>query len=240
MSQPVVLITGAARRIGAVLARHFHSSGYDVVLHYNRSRSEAQSLCDDLETARPNSATMLQADFVQTTDWQAFLKQSLSHWGRVDVLINNASSFYPTPTGNIDEDAWQDLIGSNLRAPLFLSQAFAPTLKTVRGNIINIIDSNRTLKNYLVYSIAKAGLSTLTDSLAKELAPEVRVNGIAPGSILWPEVNLSKEAKTKMLSKIPLGRQGKAEDIAETALFLANSAYITGQIINVDGGRSLG
>lgn len=240
MSQPVVLITGAARRIGAVLARHFHSSGYDVVLHYNRSRSEAQSLCDDLETARPNSATMLQADLVQTTDWQAFLEQSLSHWGRVDVLINNASSFYPTPIGNIDEDTWQDLIGSNLRAPLFLSQAFAPTLKTVRGNIINIIDSNRTLKNYSVYSIAKAGLSTLTDSLAKELAPEVRVNGIAPGSILWPEVNLSEEAKTKMLSKIPLGRQGKAEDIAETALFLANSAYITGQIINVDGGRSLG
>lgn len=240
MSPPVVLITGAARRIGAVLARHFHSSGYDVVLHYNRSHSEAQSLCRDLETTRPNSAVLLQADLVQATDWQALLEQSLSHWGRLDVLINNASSFYPTPIGEIDEDAWQDLIGSNLRAPLFLSQAFAPILRTTQGSIINILDSNKTLKRYSVYSIAKAGLSTLTYSLAKELAPEVRVNGIAPGSILWPEVNLSEEAKTNMLSKIPLGRQGEAEDIAETALFLSNSAYITGQIINVDGGRSLG
>lgn len=240
MSKRVVLVTGAARRIGAVLARHFHRSGYQVVLHYNRSHSEAQSLCRDLETIRPNSAALLQADLVQTMDWHALLEQSLSHWGHVDVLINNASSFYPTPIGVIDEDAWQDLIGSNLRAPLFLSQAFAPTLKTAKGSIINIIDSSKPLKSYSVYSIAKAGLSMLTYSLAKELAPEIRVNGIAPGSILWPEGNLSVEAKTNMLSKIPLGRQGEAEDIAETALFLSKSAYITGQIINVDGGRSLG
>jgi len=241
MSDPVVLVTGAARRIGAVIASHFHQSGYRVILHYNHSHSEALSLCEDLEAIRPNSAVLLQADLIQTTDWDVLLEQSLSHWGCVDVLINNASSFYPTPIGTINEDAWQDLMGSNLRAPLFLSQAFAPTLKIAKGSIINIIDihGRKPLKNHPVYSISKAGLAMLTHSLAKELAPEVRVNGISPGSIVWPEATLSEDRKTKILEEIPLGRQGNKEDIAETALFLANSAYITGQIINVDGGRSL-
>ncbi len=244
MTTRVALITGAARRIGAVLATSFHGAGYNVILHYLNSEAEAIALQTHLNQLRNNSATLLQADLTDTNDWGSLALECTEHWGRIDVLVNNASVFYPTLVGNVTVDMWQELIGSNLRAPFFLSQALIPALNKSTGNIINIVDihAEKPLKDYPVYSIAKAGLAMLTQSLAKELAPHIRVNGVAPGTILWPEdkATLSESAKENILNKVPLGRQGTPEDIARTVLFLADDApYITGQIINVDGGRSV-
>ncbi len=241
---PVALITGAARRIGASIARALHAAGHRVIIHYRQSATEAQALCTELNRLRADSALALTADLSQLDDIQRLASQAAEHWQRLDLLINNASSFYPTPVDSATEEQWDDLIGSNLKAPFFLAQALAPSLKQSRGCIINMADihAERPLKNHSLYCLAKAGNVMLTKSLAKELAPDIRVNGIAPGAIMWPEQEseLSQTGKQEILQRIPLSRSGEAEDIAKTVLFLAQQApYISGQILAVDGGRSL-
>ncbi|HEX5055137.1 MAG TPA: pteridine reductase [Gammaproteobacteria bacterium] len=239
---PVALITGGARRIGASIAQTLHASGFNIVLHYRSSAAEAEELVAALNRQRPESAICVQTDLLLTAQLPGLITRAVEVWGRLDALINNASSFYPTPVGDIDETAWDDLIGSNLKAPLFLSQAAVPHLKTSGGGIVNIVDvhAERPMRKYVVYSAAKAGLALLTKSLARELAPEVRVNGVAPGSILWPEHEMPQEDRASILQRIPLQRAGTAEDIALAVKFLLLEApYITGHILPVDGGRSL-
>jgi len=245
----VALVTGAAKRIGAEVARQLHASGFNLIIHYNNSAEQAAALIDELNRIRENSAAGLKADLNDQSHVIRLSQESLAIWERMDLLVNNASSFYPTPIGEATNEDWENLINSNLKAPFFLVQALAPALKKSRGCVINIADiyAQRPLKNHSIYSIAKAGNVMLTKSLAQELAPEVRVNGIAPGAILWPEDDykkpgaaLSGEKKEKILDQIPLQQRGQALDIAKTILFLAKDApYITGQIIVVDGGRSI-
>ena len=244
MKEKVALITGAALRIGAAMVRSFHKEGFNIILHYNRSEQAAKELQKQLCSVREDSVRLLQLDLVSCTDWNEVSAFCQDQWGRLDVLINNASSFYPTALGRIEEKDWDDLLGTNLKAPFFLSQALAPVLRENAGTIVNIVDihATRPLKNYSLYSVAKSGLVMLTRSLAKELAPEVRVNGIAPGAILWPEnkAELTDETRANIIRQIPLKRQGAPEDVARTAVFLAtNAPYINGQILAVDGGRSL-
>lgn len=246
MSQetPVALITGAGRRIGAAMAKTLHTAGYRILVHYRQSASDAEALVTALNNERADSAHALCADLTDIAAVQTLAQQAQDHWGRLDVLINNASSFYPTLVGEITAEHWQDLFASNAQAPLFLSQALAPALKQQRGCIINIADIHalKPLKGYTTYCMAKAANTMLTQSLARELAPEVRVNSIAPGAILWPEneAEIDDNTKQQMLDEIPLQRTGTEADIARTALFLIQQAdYITGQIIAVDGGRSL-
>ena len=243
LDDKVALITGAARRIGATIARRLHDNGARVAIHYRGSAAEAEALAAKLNAARSNSAATFQADLHDTAALPE-LVAAVTAWGRsVDILVNNASSFYPTPPGEITEADWDDLIGSNLKAPLFLSQAALAELRKARGVIINMIDihAQRPLKNHLVYGPAKAGLAMLTRSLAKDLAPEIRVNGIAPGAILWPEEEMSDATKQNILDQVPLGRPGDPDDIAGCVLYLVRDAsYVTGQIIAVDGGRSVG
>jgi pteridine reductase len=237
-----LLITGAARRVGAVIAEHLHAAGMNLCIHYRSSFAAAQALKERLEGRRPDSVFLVQADLMEFPALENLVEQAYNRWGRLDALINNASTFYPTPVGRITEAHWNDLLGSNLKAPLFLSQAAAPYLKAVEGNIVNIVDihAERPLKGHPVYSIAKAGLAMLTKSMARELGPEVRVNGIAPGAILWPETEDSEATRAMILDRTALKRRGSPEDIARTALFLIRDAhYVTGQIIAVDGGRSL-
>ena len=237
-----VLITGAAKRIGAALARGFHAAGANVAIHYHRSASEAERLRDELNTSRKNSAIATSANLLDLAQLPDIVERTVAAFGRLDVLINNASSFYPTPVGTISPEQWQDLMGTNLKAPLFLSQAAAPFLKRANGSIINMIDihAQRPLRNHPVYSTAKAGLAMLTKSLARELGPEIRVNGIAPGPILWPEGGIDRELEEEIISKTVLKRRGSPEDIVRTALFLAAEAtYVTGQILAVDGGRGI-
>lgn len=241
---PVALLTGAARRIGATTARTLHAAGYRVAIHYRNSRQDAETLCDELNTRRPESAVALQADLGQVKEIEQLAQNALKQWGRIDALINNASSFYPTPVGKANEDQWNDLMGSNLKAPFFLAQALATPLRKTRGAIISIADihADRPLKNHPIYCAAKAGNVMLTKSLAREFAPKVRVNGIAPGAILWPEqeAELDDDGKATILDRVPLNRPGDPQDIADTILFLLTRApYITGQIIAVDGGRSV-
>ncbi len=241
---PVALLTGAARRIGATTARTLHEAGYRVVIHYRGSREDAEALRDELNARRPDSALALQADLSQLEDIEQLAQDALKQWGRIDALVNNASSFYPTPVGEASEEQWNDLMNSNLKAPFFLAQALAESLRENRGAIITIADihAERPLKNHPIYCAAKAGNVMLTKSLARELAPEVRVNGIAPGAILWPEqeAELDDKSKAKVLDRVPLKRPGDPQDIADTILFLLTKApYITGQIIAVDGGRSV-
>ncbi|UZJ42885.1 pteridine reductase [Marinimicrobium sp. C6131] len=241
---PVALLTGAARRIGAVTAKTLHAYGYRVIIHYRGSKEAAESLCDELNALRPDSAVALQADLSQLKDIRRLADMALKRWGRIDALINNASSFYPTPLGEASEDQWNDLMSSNLKAPFFLAQALADALKETEGAIITLADiqADRPLKNHPIYCAAKAGNVMLTKSLARELAPEVRVNGIAPGAILWPEqeAELDDSGKASILDRVPLNRPGDPRDIADTILFLLTRApYITGQIIAVDGGRSV-
>ena len=245
----VALVTGAAKRIGAEIARQLHASGFNLVIHYNHSMVAANKLIEELNSARKNSAVGAKADLNDHSQVIQLARQSTAHWQRLDLLVNNASSFFPTPLNNATEQDWDNLINSNLKAPFFLSQLLAESLKKNRGCIINIADiyAQRPLKNHSIYSIAKAGNVMITKSLAQELAPDVRVNGIAPGAILWPddyykksEDQLSDENKEKMLAQIPLQQRGQVQDIARTILFLAKDApYITGQIIAVDGGRSI-
>lgn len=238
----VVMVTGAARRIGAELVRHLHHSGMNIILHYRSSEHDAASLASDLNAKRADSIKLLQGDLKEYANSKNLIQQAAALFGRIDVLINNASSFYPTDLNEINEDRWDDLIGVNLKAPLFLTQAIAPHLKASHGCIINIVDihADRPLKDYSVYCIAKAGLAMLTKSMARELAPEVRVNGISPGAIMWPEQQHYEDNHQEIISRTALKRQGGPSDIADTALFLINHAnYITGQIIAVDGGRTL-
>lgn len=244
MQAQTALITGAAKRIGAEIARMLHAEGMNIAVHYRASREEAQILCDALNALRRNSARLVQADLLDIRQLQGLVDEVIAHWGRLDVLVNNASSFYPTPIGEIQESHWDDLLGSNLKAPLFLSQAAAPALKQHQGNIINIIDVHgfRPMKGHTVYCLAKAGLVMLTQSLAKELGPDVRVNGVAPGAILWPENGLEQdvELRGEILDRTALKRQGTPRDIAAAVRFLVRDAdYITGQVIPVCGGRSI-
>lgn len=238
---PVVLITGAAHRIGATTAKLLHQNGMNIVLHYRGSREEAQAVQKELNEQRENSVILIQADLHITNGLSTLIEESVKAWGRLDALINNASSFYPTKIEKATEDHWDDLMGSNLKAPFFLSQAASPHLKKTNGCIINIVDihAERPLKNFPIYSMAKAGLAMMTKSLACELGPEIRVNGVAPGAILWPE-NLDEVAKQRIVSRTFLKRQGEPNDISKTILYLIKDAsYVTGQIIAVDGGRSL-
>jgi len=239
-----MLITGAARRLGAAMAKYFHSQGYNLILHYRNSKVSAEALALELNSMRPNSIKLMAADFASELDYDAWLEDALSEWGHLDVLINNASSFYPTILGEITKEQWYDLHSSNTKAPLFLSQAALPFLKKQRGCIINIIDihGNKPLRNHMVYSMAKAGLQMLTLAFAKECAPDIRVNGVAPGTILWPEgeAELSDVAQKELLSKVPLAKQGRVEDIISTVNYLTKAKYTTGEIIAVDGGRTLG
>ncbi len=239
----VALVTGGARRIGAQISRQLHSQGFNLLVHYHKSEQQAQQLIEELNAQRPDSALAIKADLGDNLAISQLAQQSLARWARLDLLINNASSFYPTPLGEVSEQMWDDMFASNLKAPFFLAQALAPALKASSGSIINIADiyAERPLANHSVYCIAKAGNVMLTKSLAKELAPGVRVNGIAPGAILWPEKEaVSDDIKSNLLEKTLLQQRGKPEDIARTILFLTREApYITGQIITVDGGRSL-
>lgn len=239
---PVVFITGAARRIGAAIAALFHERGYNVIIHFHRSIADATALQNSLNALRFNSALCLQADLCEPQAITQLAQESLAWQGRVDVLVNNASSFYPTPLGQASSAQWDDLLGSNLKGAYFLSQALAPALRDGQGCIINMTDmhADAGLKSYPVYSIAKAGVKMMTKALARELAPLVRVNGISPGAILWPEHEDSQENQQRILRSIALGRQGSPADIAETAWFLATTArYMTGQTIRVDGGRAV-
>ena len=237
-----VLITGAAKRIGAVIARRLHAAGARIVIHYRTSSEAAKLLATELNAERVQSATTYQADLCDIKQLPKIIDYVLLEYGRLDVLINNASSFYPTLVGEITEQQWDDLLCSNLKAPLFLSQAAAPALRDSNGCIINMIDIHgmRPMKGYSVYSAAKAGLYMLTQSLARELGEKVRVNGIAPGAILWPEDEVNQVSQIELLAKTALKKQGSPDDIAATVLFLVRDAsYITGQVIVVDGGRML-
>jgi len=237
-----VLITGGARRVGAVIARRLHEAGANLAIHYRSSASEAQALCAELNSRRGDSAVTLQADLLDTTLLPGLVNATLTAFGSLDVLINNASSFYATPVGEITPAQWEDLVGTNLRAPLFLSQAAAPQLRERQGLIINIVDihGQRPLKRFPVYSSAKAGLIMLTQSLARELAPTVRVNAIAPGPVLFPEEDMTPEIEAKIVERTLLKRRGTPDDIASAALFFAADApYVTGQVLAVDGGRSI-
>lgn len=239
----VALVTGGARRIGAAIARELHAAGFNVVIHCRRSRDEAVALAAELDAARADSATVETADLLDTGELEGLAARAAARWGGLDLLVNNASTFYPTPVGEVTPAQWDDLLGTNLCAPFFLAQALAPALRERRGSIVNIVDvhAQKPMKGHPVYSSAKAGLAMLTRALARELGPEVRVNGVAPGAIAWPENDMSEEVKRKIVDATVLKRQGEPADVARMVRFLALEAgYVTGQIVVVDGGRSLG
>lgn len=238
----VVLITGAAHRIGATVARTLHADGCAIALHYRHSAAGAEALAEELNGYRPDSVSLHQGDLLDLERLAPLVEEVVARWGRLDVLVNNASTFYPTPVGTVTENQWDDLMGSNLRAPFFLAQAAAPHLAEHQGCIVNIVDihAERPMKGHPVYSMAKAGKAMLTKALAKELAPDIRVNGVAPGAILWPEAEMSDETRGQILDRIALGRKGEPEDIARAVrFFILDAPYVTGQILAVDGGRSL-
>ena len=243
MHGKTALITGGAKRVGAASARLLHAAGANLMIHYRSSATEARALQAELNAIRPESVALIQADLLDIGGLPSLVNRTVATFGGLDVLINNASSFYPTPVGTIGEEDWIDLMGCNLKAPLFLSQAAAPELKKRRGCIINITDihAERPMKNYVVYSIAKAGLVGLTKSLARELAPEVRVNAVAPGPIMWPEddANFDEVSRQRIISHTMLKRAGDPADIALAVRFFAmDTHFVTGQVLAVDGGRS--
>jgi pteridine reductase len=237
------LVTGAGRRVGAAIAGTLHGQGAGVAIHYRESAADATALAAALNRARPGSALAIQADLHDTGRLGGLVDAVVRHAGRLDILVNNASSFYPTPLAGINEEQWSDLLGTNLKAPLFLAQAALPHLKSAKGVIINIVDIHaiRPLKDHTMYGAAKAGLAFLTRALARDLAPDIRVNGVAPGAILWPEGGVSDQMQEIVLKQIPLKRVGEPADVAACVLYLVRDArYVTGQIIAVDGGRSVG
>lgn len=240
---PVILVTGGARRVGAEIVRTLHGAGASIALHYRHSAAEAERLAAELDIARPGSAVSVGGDLGVDGVPERIAQAVLARYGRIDGLVNNASSFFPTEVGRIDRAAWDDLIGSNLKGPLFLSQALAPALRETRGAIVNIVDihAEQPLRHYLLYSVAKSGLAGLTRALALELAPEVRVNGVSPGPIDWPEDGQFPPAeRERIVAHTLLQRIGSPADIARTVRFLMLDApYITGQILAVDGGRSI-
>lgn len=237
------LVTGGARRVGAAICRRLHAAGANVVVHCHHSVGDAQTLVQELNGRRAASAALVQADLLAPGALPQLAQQAQAAFGRLDVLVNNASSFYATPLGKIDEQAWHDLIGTNLKAPLFLSQAVAPELKRTQGCIVNIIDihAERPLPDHAVYTVAKGGLLALTRSLALELGPQVRVNGVSPGTIIWPDGPewQNDRERQRILDQILLKRTGEPDDIAGAVEFLATAPYVTGQIIAIDGGRSI-
>ncbi|HVN35275.1 MAG TPA: pteridine reductase [Casimicrobiaceae bacterium] len=243
MQGRIVLITGGAKRVGAAICRRLHAAGASLMLHYRRSAGEARLLQAELNHARADSVALIQADLLDLNKLPAIVDRTLQTFGRLDALVNNASSFFPTPVGDITPQAWDDLIGTNLRAPLFLAQAAAPALRKAQGAIVNIVDihAERPLKNFVVYSVAKAGLVAVTRSLARELAPEVRVNAVAPGPILWPDDSSFDElSRQRIVSHTPLRREGDPDDIAKAVHYLiAEATYVTGDTISVDGGRHI-
>ena len=243
-SPQVVLITGGAKRVGADICRILHKEGANLMIHYRASASEARALQAELNLQRPHSVAIIQGDLLNLGVLPNLVAETVNQFGRLDVLINNASSYYPTEIGDISDDHWQDLMGPNLKAPLFLSQAAASELKKNHGCIINITDMHveRPKKGYIVYSVAKAGLVTLTKSLAQELSPEVRVNAVAPGPVLWPEDNpqFNEVYRQRVISQTMLKRVGEPQDVAKAVKFLVMDApFITGHVLAVDGGRSL-
>lgn len=244
LENKVILITGGAKRVGAAICRLLHAGGAQLMIHYRSSDDEARTLQTELNLQRPNSVAIIQGDLLRLSVLPKLVQETVQHFGRLDALINNASSYYPSELGSINEHQWEDLIGPNLKAPLFLSQAAAPELKKTHGTIINITDMHveRPKKGYIVYSVAKAGLVTLTKSLAHELAPEVRVNAVAPGPVLWPENNpqFDEVYRQRVISQTLLKRIGEGDDVAKAVRFLLQDApFITGHVIAVDGGRSL-
>ena len=237
-----IFITGAAKRIGKEIALTFKELGWNIIIHYNSSKSDADNLADQINKDNPNSAKTVQGNLDVKEDIQKIINEVNNSFPSIDLLINNASTFYPTPIDEISEGHWEKLIGSNLKGPLFLIQGLKENLKKSNGSIINITDTNLTkgVANYSIYSAAKAGLEAITKGLARELAPEIKVNAIAPGAMLEPpDVTWTEEQKNKVIETIPLKRMGSEKDIANAVKFLANSEYITGQTIKVDGGRSL-
>jgi pteridine reductase len=235
------LVSGGARRVGAEIVRHLHAAGANLAIHCHHSRDEAQALAAELETQRPGSTLIVQADLLQIDTFPALIDQVTARFGGLQLLVNNASSFYPTAIGAITPAAWDDLMGTNLRAPLFLTQAAAPALRASGGLVVNIVDIHgmRPLPDYIVYSTAKAGLIHLTRALARELAPAVRVNAVAPGPVLWPEAGLDEARQAEIIGRTLLGRAGTPADIARAVRYFACDApYVTGQVLAVDGGRS--
>lgn len=245
MQGKVVLVTGGAKRVGAAISRRLHAAGASIAVHYRASRDEAQALTSELKAIRHGSAEAVQANLLQAQDLPKLVQQTIHRFGRLDALINNASSFYAQPLSEITNEHWDDLIGTNLKAPLFLAQAAASELRRNHGAIVNIVDihAERPMHGHLLYSVAKTGLSGLTRALAQELAPFVRVNAVSPGVILWPEGGgewQDEESRRKIVAHTLLKREGEPDDIAKTVLFLLQDApYVTGQIIAVDGGRSI-
>ena len=237
-----ILITGAAKRIGKEMALSFFNKGWDIVIHYSSSKLEAEALADKMNSERSNSAMIAQANLDNADQVTKLVEKTLSKNSRIDALINNASTFFPTPIGNFSEESWNSLMGSNLKAPLFLIQAFHKELEKNKGFIINITDINvdKALVNHSIYLAAKSGLQTLTKSLAKELAPSIRVNAIAPGAILEPpNVEWTTEQKNNIINAVPMKRMGTEKDIVDAAIYLSEAEYVTGQILNIDGGKSL-
>ena len=237
------LVTGGARRLGAVIARALHQSGARIVLHYRTAVEEAETLAGELNGRRPASVHLVQGDLLDPRFIARLAETALASAGQLDILVNNASTFYPTPMGEIDAKAWDDLIGTNLKAPLFLAQACAPALRASGGLILNLVDIHglRPLRRHPVYSIAKAGLIMLTKSLARELGPRVRVNAIAPGPVMWPEAGVDDALRKRIIERTALKRGGSPQDVARAALYFACEApFVTGQILAVDGGRSIG
>ena len=236
------LVTGGARRVGAAIARRLHAAGAAVLIHYRDSETDAARLASELNAARPKSAAKVKAELLAPVAPRALVSAALETFGRLDLVVNNASSFFPVAVGAMEPSHWEELIGSNLRAPLFLAQQAAAELAKHDGSIINIVDihAERPLKGYALYSIAKAGLAAMTRSLALELAPRVRVNGVAPGAIVWPEDGQFPDLeRARILATTPLARIGSPEDVARAVHFLACAPYVTGQIVAVDGGRSI-
>mgnify|MGYP003588595923 CR=1 FL=1 len=241
-----VLVTGAAKRVGRSIARELHAAGANVVIHYRHAAADAETIVGEFNDLREGSAVAIQADLLAVAALETLVQATIAHFGRLDALVNNASSFFATPLGTIDTQAWDDLIGSNLKAPLFLTQAAAPYLKAARGAVVNITDihAERPFAGYPLYCAAKAGLLGLTRALAVELAPAVRVNAVAPGPILWPESGDSSgdfgtQAREQIIADTLLKHEGSPHDIARTVRFLIEDApYLTGQVINVDGGRT--
>ena len=244
MQGKVVLITGGAKRVGASITRRLHASGARIMVHYRTSANEARALQTELNGRKADTVALIQADLLNLSTLPSLIRETVKQFGKLDVLVNNASSFFPTVIGEIEEKTWDDLIGTNLKAPMFLSQAAAAELRANQGCIVNIVDihADRPMKNYVVYSIAKGGLVALTKSLARELSPEVRVNGVAPGAIVWPEEEAWSDevSRQRIINQTLLKRVGEPDDIAKAVEFLiADAPYITGQILAVDGGRTV-
>jgi pteridine reductase len=240
--RPVALITGAGRRVGAVIARTLHGAGYDLALHYRHSAGEAAALADALERQRAGSTLLLQGELADIAALPTLVESLLAHYGRLDALVNNASAFYPTPVGDATPAQWNELFASNAQAPFFLSQAAVPALRNAHGGIVNLLDiyAERPLANHPLYCMAKAALAAMTRSLALDLAPQVRVNGVAPGAVLWPSDGKAYDDQQALLARTPMQRAGTPEDVAGAVLWLLRDApFVTGQVLRVDGGRTL-